>query len=438
MSFTCLLRDQTEEQTLADRAEALVDEARTVEALALADEAVRLDPCRPAGFAARARALRALGDANGALEALDAVVARDPASAPAHDARGVLLAEAGRLAEARAAFETALSCDPRFARAHFGLAALGNVSAAQLAAMEALAVSPDGLEGAQRRFLLYALARGYDDAGDYARAFAAAEAGARLRRAPASSETHLRRLAMAGPAPIAGEGDPTEAPVFVFAMPRSGTTLVEQILASHGQVHALGETERFACEAERESDPKRLAAAYLAHWPAEARAARRVVDKSLGNFLHIAAIRRTFPNAKLVNVRRDPFDVCLSIHQSLFAGDMPFPSDLAGIGRYYRGYAALMAQWRAALGPEALHEVRYERLVADLEGETRALLAFCGLTFDARCLAFHETRRPVTTASLAQVRTPLYSSAVGRARNYAAFLAPLREALQGGQEESAE
>ncbi len=220
-------------------------------------------------------------------------------------------------------------------------------------------------------------------------------------------------------------------------MPRSGTTLVEQILASHGQVSALGETEFFAREAERESNPRRLAAAYLAHWPAEARAARRVVDKSLGNFLHIGAIRRAFPNAKLVHVRRDPLDVCLSIHLNLFAGDMPFPADLAGLGRYYRGYAALMAQWRATLGPEAMHEVSYERLVADIEGETRALLAFCGLSWDACCLAFHEARRPVATASLAQVRMPLYSSAVGRARNYAAFLAPLREALQGSEAESA-
>jgi len=335
--------------------------------------------------------------------------------------------------------------DPRFARAHFGLAALGKVGAAQLAAMEALAAPPCALDATQRLYLIYALAKGYDDSGDFARAFAAAEAGARLRRAPASAAAaaaHLDRLARAAPAGLAGggdgDGDGAEAPIFVFAMPRSGTTLVEQILASHPDVCALGETERFAREAEREREPARLAAAYLAQLPAEARAARRVVDKSLGNFLHIGAIRRAFPNARLVHVRRDPLDVCLSIHLSLFAGDMPFPPDLAGIGRYCRAYATLMAQWRAALGPEALHEVRYERLVADLEGETRALLAFCGLSWDARCLAFHEVQRPVATASLARVRMPLYSGAVGRARNYAAFLGPLREALQASEEERGE
>ena len=219
-------------------------------------------------------------------------------------------------------------------------------------------------------------------------------------------------------------------------MPRSGTTLVEQILASHPQVAALGETELFAQVAAREADPARCAAAYLAHWPAEARAARRVVDKSLGNFLHIGAIRRAFPRAKLVHVRRDALDCGLSIHFSLFGAQMPFAPGLKGLGRYYRGYERLMAAWGAALPSDVLREVRYERLVADFEGETRALLGFCGLDFHPRCLAFHETQRRVATASLAQVRLPLYFSAVGRARNYDAYLAPLRAALAGDAEGS--
>ena len=431
-------------RALARRAEALVDGGRPAEALALAEEAIAFAPGRPEGFAARARALRAQGDREGALAALGALVLRAPRSAPAHDARGVLLAEAGRLAEARAAFTAALGCDPAFARAHFGLASLGRVRPAELARMEAAAAAPHA--AGERLYLIYALVRAYDEAGDFARAFACAQAGARLRGASASPspEHGLRRLAEARPAtrPHPGEGDPTEAPIFVFGMPRSGTTLVEQILASHRDVHALGETELFAGEARRRRDPKRLAAAYLAHWPATARAARRVVDKSLGNVLHIGAIRRAFPNARLVHVRRDPLDCCLSIHFSLFSGEMPFAPDLRAIGRYYRAYAALMASWRAALPAETLHEVAYERLVADLEGESRALIAFCGLDWDARCLAFHASDRPVTTASLAQVRTPLYSSAVGRARAYAAFLGPLREALdlcetQGGSERRA-
>ena len=425
--------DAAEAEILAARGEACIEAGRAAEALDLADAAIRRAPGGASGFAARARALRLMGDRPGALTALEALIVRRPEAAPAHEARGVLLAEVGRLEDARAAHATALRCDPGFARAHFGLAMLGTVHPAQLAAMEALAGSAAHLDVAQRLFLIYGLAKGYDDAGDCARAFAAAEAGARLR---ASTDPDRRRFEQAAPAPEAtpGGGDLTEAPVFVFGLPRSGTTLVEQILASHPDVRALGETEIFSQLSEREKAPARLAAAYLAQWPAEARAARRVVDKSLGAFLHIAALRRAFPNAKLVHVRRDPQDLCLSIFFSLFSSDMPLPTDLVGLGRHHRGYLALMSQWRTALGP-ALHEVRYERLVADLEGETRALLAFCGLPFDRHCLAFHEMQRPVVTASLAQVRRPLYASAVGRARRYAAFLRPLREAL-GGEEES--
>ena len=425
-------------KTLARRAEQLIDAGRPAEALALADAAIQ-SAGLPEGFAARARALRALGEADGALAALDALIGCAPGSAPAHDARAVLLAEAGRLSEARAAFELALGLDPRLARAHFGLAALGGTTPARRAAMEALAADATPLDLGQRLFLLYALVKAYDEVGDFARAFAAAEAGARLRQAcwTGDEALGLRRLAEAGPGACeGGQGDATEAPIFVFAMPRSGTTLVEQILASHPEVVALGETEAFARLAANERDPARLAAAYLAHWPAEARAARRVVDKSLGNFLHVAAIRRAFPRARLVHVRRDGLDCGLSIHFSLFSGAMPFAPGLTGLGRYYRGYERLMAAWGATLPPETLHEVRYERLVGDLEGQTRALLDFCGLAFHPRCLAFHQTERRVATASLAQVRLPLYFSAVGRARNYDAYLAPLRAALVGATEGS--
>jgi tetratricopeptide (TPR) repeat protein len=166
----------------AERAEALIDAGHLKDALVFAEAAVRLDPTRPEGFAARARALRASGQGAAALVDLDAVITRKP-SAPAHDARGVLLSEAGRLNEARAAFAMALSFEPRFARAHFGLAMLGDITADQLASMEALASEPERLDERDRLFLLYGLAKAYDEAGDFARAFAAAEAGARLRQA---------------------------------------------------------------------------------------------------------------------------------------------------------------------------------------------------------------------------------------------------------------
>ncbi len=397
-----------------------------MQALALADAAIRVSD-HPEGYAARARALRALGDADAALAALDALVARSPGTALAHDALGVLLGEAGRLAEARAAFAAALRLDPRLARAHFGLAMLGEVKTPQRAALAALAADPAGLDEPARLFLLYALAKAYDDAGDVARAFAAAEAGASLRRRRWSGDEafELARLRRAGPPGGASRGGATEAPIFVFGMARSGTTLVEQMLAAHADAFALGETESFADVGASAPDP---AGAYFAALPTSARG-KRVIDKSLGNVFHIAAIRRAFPRAKLVHVWRDPLDVGLSCHFTMFAAQTPFAPDLAGIGRYCRAHAALMASWREALPEQDWHEVGYERLIAEPEQEARALLAFCGLDWDARCLGFAANPGPVRTASLAQVREPIYARSVGRWRRYAAYLDPLREAL---------
>jgi tetratricopeptide (TPR) repeat protein len=416
-----------------DLAEALVDAGRPAEALAEADAATRLQPQRAEANAARVRALRALGQAEAALAALDDLLARAP-SAAAFDARGVMLAEAGRLDESRSAYRAALQIDPRFARAHFGLASLGHVSEAERAGMERLALDPEGLSPTDRLFLLYALAKAYEEAGDFARAFAAGQGGAALRRARGTWDEAAEMQRLAAAAPVAQSqpaeaGDPAVAPIFVFGMPRSGTSLVEQILASHPQVHGLGETEWFADAAAR-ADGAALAAAYLSRLPAAARASPRFVDKSLGNFLHIGALRRAFPAARLVHVRRGALDCCLSCWLTWFSGAMPFAPDLGAIGRYYRGYAELMQAWRAALPVGAMHEIEYERLVADPERETRALLAFCGLAWDPRCLAFHETRRPVQTASLAAVRRPLHGGAVGRADNFAPFLAALREGLE--------
>jgi len=428
-----LTEDAPSFEANAERAEALVDAGRPAEALAFAEAAVRLDPRRAEGFAARARALRALGQGAAALADLDAANARTPATAPAHDARGVLLSEAGRLDEARAAFSMALSLDRCFTRAHFGLAMLGDVTVDQLAAMEALAVEPERLDERQRLFLLYALVKAYDEAGDFARAFAAAEAGARLRRPRwlGDERAELLRLARATPSGPSGTGvgDMTEAPIFVFGMPRSGTSLVEQILSSHPEVCALGETEVFAREAALAPDAEALAAAYRVGWSQDVRSALRVVDKSLGNLLEIGAIRRALPRAKLVHVRRNPLDCALSCFFCFFSDDMPFAPDLTAIGRYFRGYAELMGSWRAALPTGVMHEVEYERIVADFEGTARALLDYCGLGWDPRCLNFHAAPREVRTASLAQVRRPLYRGAVGHARKYEAYLGPLKEAL---------
>jgi hypothetical protein len=223
-------------------------------------------------------------------------------------------------------------------------------------------------------------------------------------------------------------------------MPRSGTTLTEQILASHPRVFGAGEL-RFMENAAMAIAPFPEAAAsmtdealrefgneYVAQVRALAPAAARVVDKMPANFRFVGLIHRALPNAKIIHVYRDPVDTCMSCYAQLFAG-LPYAYDLGELGRYYRGYATLMAHWRRVLPPGAMIEVKYERLIADLRGEAQRLLAYCELEWDERCLQFHKTRRAVRTASFAQVRRPIYRDSVGRWEAHREALRPLLDAL---------
>ncbi len=241
-----------------------------------------------------------------------------------------------------------------------------------------------------------------------------------------------------------GEG---EGLVFVVGMPRSGTSLVEQILASHPSVHACGELPFIAQLAAQVGDlagdgggyPRgvsrlsaqdldRLAHSYLAKVGEIPAGATRVTDKMPDNFLHLGLIGLLFPQAKVLHCVRDPLDTCLSCHVQNFDVGHAYAYDLADLGFYYREYARLMEHWRA-VRPLPMLDVRYEDLVAALEDVSRRILDFCGLPWDERCLDFHRTGRLVNTASYDQVRRPVYSSSVGRWRHYEKHLGPLIEAL---------
>jgi hypothetical protein len=231
-------------------------------------------------------------------------------------------------------------------------------------------------------------------------------------------------------------------------MPRSGTTLVEQILASHPLVHGAGELPdlprligALESEAGAPAFPElantlsgeivaRLGAAYLDGLQARAPSASHIVDKLPSNFLRVGLIRLALPGARIIHVERDPIDTCLSCFSKLFTGDLPFTYDLAELGRYYRAYRDVMAHWRQVLPPGAMLDVRYEDVVTDLEGQARRLFAYCDIPWDDTCLAFHRNRLVVRTASNAQVRRPLYASSVGRWHDLAALAGPLREILE--------
>jgi hypothetical protein len=242
-------------------------------------------------------------------------------------------------------------------------------------------------------------------------------------------------------------GETSEVPVFVLGMPRSGTTLVEQIIASHPAAHGAGELEELGWlaanmpkltggtapypEAARLIDAtnaKSIAAQYLEPLIARAPAARRITDKMPGNFIRIGLIAVLFPKARIVHVRRHPLDTCLSCFFQHFGRGHHFSYDLGHLGHYYTQYQRLMAHWARVL-PGRIFDVQYEDVVSKQEETSRAIIAHCGLDWDPKCLAFHEHERQVRTASFWQVRQPLYASSVGRWQAYEKHLGPLKAAL---------
>jgi hypothetical protein len=228
-----------------------------------------------------------------------------------------------------------------------------------------------------------------------------------------------------------------DLPVLIVGMPRSGTTLVEQILASHPQVGAGGECNFWLRRSGwigqgriRSFDPAAAQAMiddYVALLGAVAPGARRVTDKMPYNFLLLGLVRRLFPRARIVHCRRNPRDTALSIYFSRLGATQPFAARRADIVLYYRQYRRLMAHWRCVLAPERFMEIDYESLVADSQSVSRALIAFCGLEWDPACLDFHRTDRPITTASAWQARQPLYRSSVERWRHYEPWLGELSD-----------
>jgi hypothetical protein len=319
---------------------------------------------------------------------------------------------------------------------------------------------PSG-DAAEEEILEFALGKAWMDAGDAERAFSHLSKGNRLKRATLDYDGRAEIEGLATiPSGVraltevsVGPGFSSDLPVFVVGMPRSGTTLVEQILASHPDVHGAGElavfpqvmaaaleaaglsppngeTGRIRLDPHARFDPARLGRAYVDRVAPMAAGKPRLVDKLPGNFANAGLISLALPAARIIHCLRDPVDTCLSCYTHRFVGEQPFTYDLVELGQYYRAYSALMDHWRATLPPERFHEVRYEDVVADLEGQARRMVAFCGLDWDPACLRFYETSRSVRTASLNQVRRPLYRSSQGRWRAYEAQLRPLIEALQ--------
>lgn len=383
------------------------------------------------------------------------IVARYPKHAYTHHCMATALFRLGQIAEARRACEQALVLDPTVPIYYHVLILTGDPkqNANAVSTLEALAEHEDALDDIDRATLHFLLAKAYDDAKRMDDAFAHLSKANGIKRGMIQYD-ETRELARMEEiaatftaeriAALRGAGCTNPLPVFVVGMPRSGTTLVEQILASHPDVYGAGEStilsDLVAQGAAGRDFPSgfsvitpdalsRLGEAYTARLAALAPAAKRIVDKLPYNFLRVGLIHLALPQARIIHIKRDALDTCFSCFQQSFAGEVGFAYDQGELGRYYRAYEALMAHWRRVLPDGAMLEVQYEALVNDLPATARRMVEYCGLSWDERCAEFHKNPRAVLTASLYQVRQPVYRKAVGRAEAYKSHLAPLRKTL---------
>ena len=385
-----------------------------------------------------------------AVEQLRAGIAARPADVGLRHRLGRLLQALGRLDEAAAVFEGALALAPRSGELHRNLAEVVRFKGGdpRIAATERLAA--ELLGDADRISLGFALGKAYADLGRHEDAFRQHQDACRLMR-PHLDYDEAGTLAMfeqmaalftrAAIEARAGQGDPSEAPIFILGMPRSGSTLVEQILAAHPDVSAGGELTLLRdIAAAMLGQPERalgldavglraVGAGYIQATHGLLQGRRRFTDKMPANFLMVGLIRLVLPNARIIHTRRDPVDTCLSCFATLFGDGQLYSYDLGELGRHYLAYDRLMQRWREALSPGAMLEVAYEDVVADIEGQARRLVEYCGLAWDPRCVAFQAADRPVWTASSAQVRQPLYTTSTGRWRPPAEVLRALLQGL---------
>jgi tetratricopeptide (TPR) repeat protein len=436
-------------------------------ALHEADAAYRagleIAPDHAALHTAHAMVERALGRLADAQASARRAFALRPDAADTLALLGSLAIDHGRFDDAEDWLRQALAIDPGLPEALASLTTLRKMSPADVPWRDAAErVLARGLAVAHAINLHHALGKYYDDVDDPDAAFRHHRTGNEIARRSRLSYNRAEmtqrvtrtleafdRNALAALRP---GGLASERPVFVVGMPRSGTSLTEQILASHPQVHGAGELLYwiFAADAERAANPGQravnpeqravnpeqraamiagLGRAYLEGLATQAPDASRVVDKLPVNFRNAGLIHAALPGARFVHIERNALDTCLSIYFQGFSAAHPYATDFGDLAHYYHEYRRLMAHWRSVLPPQTLLEVRYEDLVDDPEGWTRRMLTHIGLPWDPRCLEFHRTERPVLTASNWQVRQPIGKGSVGRWRRYERFIGPLREAL---------
>ena len=435
---------------------AFIEQEQVGDALPLLRKAVALRPGYMDAHVTLANALEMSGLSEEALATYRQILERDPNNIGVHNNIGNILKNLGRIDEAVSHYNQALELDPDHAPAYYNLSRsqVGSKDE-EVVRMESLLEDPR-LGDERRVNLHFALGKIYDDMGLYEKAFHHFKNGNDLDTR--GEEFHPDHHSMMVDRLLAvfnkdflsnrkGLGSESELPVFIVGMPRSGTTLVEQILSSHPKVFGAGELDYIgrviaslqkslsgvAGYPELAFDLDAVSACkygdeYVGMLQQMSGDALRVTDKMPGNFLHLGMISLLLPKARVIVLRREPLDTCLSCFFQHFTAIMPYTRELTGLGRYYRDFDRIVTHWKNVL-PSNVMEVQYEEVIADHEGMSRKIVEFTGLEWDEACLEFYKTDRPVKTASSWQVRQPIYSSSVARWRNYEPFLGPLREGM---------
>jgi tetratricopeptide (TPR) repeat protein len=421
------------------------------------EAAVGLKPRFADAYHNLGKAYYALNRCEYAIAAYEKALAIDASKAAVYNDMAAAHLVLGHFRESYAAFAAAVARAPRNAAIHLNLAGLARFTAddVRLAALEKLAEDISSLSDNDQIALHFALGKAHGDLKNRERSFGHLLKGNALKRRQIAYDEEATLAGFARTRAVftselirtkRGCGDYSRAPIFIVGMPRSGSTLVEQILASHSRVFGAGEISDFAkavrdlpaastnfpefISSLQDDDLRRLGRRYVGSVSAKAPKVLRITDKMLSNVAYVGLIHLALPNARIIHVVRDPVDTCLSCFSLLFGEDLPYTYNLGELGRYYRAYATMMRHWQSVLPEGVMLDVRYEDVVADLKGEGRRLVAHCGLDWEDRCLAFHETQRPVHTASVTQVRRPIYRDSIGRWRAYRDLLRPLLDALE--------
>lgn len=438
-------------------APALMASGRLDEADEAADHLLKIEPDSPQSWIARAAVCARLLRQEEALRAYERAAELMPGEIRLRLSIGHVLKTLGRRAESEAAYKETLRMDPRFAEGWWSLADLKNYSFSDTEIEQIRhGLRDDRQERSSRAQLLFALGKALEQRRQFADAFECYAQGNALRSLDAPFdidhfERRTRRIEAtfdtAFFAERAGSGARNRAPIFIVGLPRSGSTLIEQILASHSQVEGTMELPNIINmtrelgdrtpgrdgypEAVRALSRDQLAALgqrYLAETKPLRGGRERFTDKMPNNFSHVGLIHAMLPEAVVIDARRHPLDCCFSTFKQYFAEGQTFSYRLEDLGRYYRCYLSLMDHWDRVL-PGKVLPVQYEDLVREPEKNIRRLLEHCGLEFDPGCLSFNLTRRAVRTASAEQVRRPMYTSAVGYWKHFDRELEPLRSAL---------